>query len=67
MGFNFCGKIATMSLALDNKRIRKGIIAFTGGDWYWINWLSPYVEPVWESYKKYSNELGYNDQLVANK
>ncbi len=62
MGFSFGGMIATMSLALD-RRLRKGVLAFTGGDWYWINWLSPYVEPVREGYKKHSNEYGCYDQV----
>ncbi|MFN6991181.1 MAG: alpha/beta hydrolase [Fervidobacterium sp.] len=61
MGFSFGGMIAAMSSALD-KRIQKTILAFTGGDWRWINWYSPYVEPVREGYKLYSNEWGCRDE-----
>lgn len=61
MGFSFGGMIAAMASALD-KRIQKSILAFTGGDWRWINWYSPYVEPVREGYKLYSNEWGCKDE-----
>lgn len=61
MGFSFGGMIATMSLALDS-RLDIGVLAFTGGDWRWINWYSPYVEPVREGYKKFSNEWGCKDE-----
>lgn len=57
MGLSFGGMIATMSLAID-KRIRKGILAFTGGDWRWINWYSPYLEDVREMYRTQGNEMG---------
>ncbi|WP_232503772.1 alpha/beta hydrolase family protein [Thermotoga profunda] len=55
MGFSFGGMIATMCLALD-KRLENGVIAFAGGDWRWINWYSPYTEPLRKNYSKYSNE-----------
>lgn len=61
MGFSFGGMIGTMTMALDN-RIKAGVLAFTGGDWRWINWYSPYVEPVRQGYKKYSNEWGCSDE-----
>ncbi|MGC8955840.1 MAG: alpha/beta hydrolase [Fervidobacterium sp.] len=61
MGFSFGGMIATMALALD-KRIKAGILSFTGGDWRWINWYSPYVEPVRQAYALYSNEWGCKDE-----
>lgn len=61
MGFSFGGMIATMNMAID-ERIKVGILAFTGGDWRWINWYSPYVEPVREGYKKFSNEWGCFDE-----
>jgi len=57
MGFSFGGMIATMSLAID-KRLHKGILAFTGGDWRWINWHSPYTESIREAYAKFGNEIG---------
>lgn len=57
MGFSFGGMIATMSLAID-KRLHKGILAFTGGDWRWINWYSPYTENIREAYAKFGNEMG---------
>jgi pimeloyl-ACP methyl ester carboxylesterase len=61
IGFSFGGMITAMSMALD-KRLEAGIIAFSGGDWRWINWYSPYVEPVREGYAKYSNEWGCKDE-----
>lgn len=61
MGFSFGGMIATMSLALD-QRLKAGVLAFTGGDWRWINWYSPYVEPVREGYRNFSNEWGCKDE-----
>jgi len=61
MGFSFGGMITTMTLALD-KRFDAGVLAFTGGDWRWINWYSPYVEPVRQGYAKYSNEWGCKDE-----
>ena len=61
MGFSFGGMITSMSMAID-RRIECGIIAFSGGDWRWINWYSPYVEPVREGYKKFSNEWGCKDE-----
>ncbi|AEH50848.1 CocE/NonD family hydrolase [Pseudothermotoga thermarum] len=57
MGFSFGGMIATMALALD-KRIKAGILAFTGGDWYWINWFSPYTKSLRNDYKRQGNEIG---------
>jgi pimeloyl-ACP methyl ester carboxylesterase len=57
MGFSFGGMIATMALAID-KRIKKGILAFTGGDWRWINWYSSYLESVRIMYKEKGNEMG---------
>ncbi|OOC36812.1 alpha/beta hydrolase [Thermosipho melanesiensis] len=61
MGFSFGGMITTMTMALD-KRIKAGIIAFSGGDWRWINWYSPYLEKVRNGYRKYSNEWGCVDE-----
>jgi predicted esterase len=66
MGFSFGGMIATISMALD-KRIKAGVLSFTGGDWRWINWYSPYLEPVREGYKKYSNEWGCKDETKCVK
>uniref|UniRef100_A0A7C4RWN0 Alpha/beta hydrolase n=1 Tax=Fervidobacterium thailandense TaxID=1008305 RepID=A0A7C4RWN0_9BACT len=66
MGFSFGGMIATMTLALD-KRITAGILAFTGGDWRWINWYSPYVEPVRRGYALYSNEWNCRDEETCKK
>ncbi len=57
MGFSFGGMITTMALALD-KRSKAGILAFAGGDWYWINWYSPYTNSLREDYKKQGNEIG---------
>lgn len=66
MGFSFGGMIATMTLALD-KRLKSGILAFTGGDWRWLNWHSPYLGPVREGYAKYSNEWGCKDEELCVK
>jgi len=63
MGFSFGGMITTMSLALD-KRLKSGVLAFTGGDWRWINWYSPYTQTLRENYTKYSNE--YNCRNESN-
>ncbi|MDK2886418.1 MAG: hypothetical protein PWP54_976 [Thermosipho sp. (in: thermotogales)] len=57
MGFSFGGMISTLSMAVD-KRIKKGILAFTGGNWRWINWYSPYTESVRLEYKTQKNEMG---------
>lgn len=62
MGFSFGGMIATMAMALD-KRLVVGILAFTGGDWRWINWYSPYLQPVRTAYEKYGNEWGCRDEI----
>jgi len=43
-----------------NGRVCPG--SLSGGDWRWINWYSPYVEPVREGYAKYSNEWGCKDE-----
>jgi len=66
MGFSFGGMIATMTLALD-KRLKSGILAFTGGDWRWLNWHSPYLGSVREGYAKYSNEWGCKDEELCVK
>jgi len=66
MGFSFGGMIATMTLALD-KRLKSGVLAFTGGDWRWINWHSPYLGPVRDGYAKYSNEWGCKDEELCVK
>jgi len=61
MGFSFGGMISTLSLAVD-KRIKKGILAFTGGNWRWINWYSPYTESVRIEYRTQGNEMGCNSE-----
>ncbi|MBO8161010.1 MAG: alpha/beta hydrolase [Thermosipho sp. (in: Bacteria)] len=61
MGFSFGGMISTLSMAID-KRIKKGVLAFTGGNWRWINWYSPYTETVRKEYKTISNELGCHSE-----
>jgi len=57
MGYSFGGMISAMALALDT-RIKKGILVYTGGNWRWINWHSPYTEVVREKYRKVGNEYG---------
>ncbi|PLV59797.1 alpha/beta hydrolase [Thermotoga sp. KOL6] len=57
MGFSFGGMITILSLARE-KRIEKGIVCCSGGDWRWINWYSPYTEKLRMLYKEKSNEFG---------
>lgn len=61
MGFSFGGMISTLSMAVD-KRLKKGVLAFTGGNWRWINWYSPYTENVRQEYKTIGNELGCHSE-----
>ncbi|SHH51469.1 alpha/beta hydrolase family protein [Thermosipho atlanticus] len=65
MGFSFGGMISTLSMAVD-KRIKKGVLAFTGGNWRWINWYSPYTESIRIEYKTIKNEMGcYSEEYCA--
>ena len=57
MGYSFGGIISTMALALD-ARLKKGVLSYTGGDWHWINWHSPYTEVVRKMYREIGNEYG---------
>lgn len=66
MGFSFGGMIATMALAVD-KRLKKGILAFTGGDWRWINWHSSRTEQLRKDYLNFSNEYGCRDEETCIK
>ncbi len=66
MGFSFGGMIATMALAVD-KRLKKGVLAFTGGDWRWINWYSSHTEQLRQDYAKLSNEYGCKDEQTCVK
>ncbi|MCD6449400.1 MAG: alpha/beta hydrolase, partial [Thermotogaceae bacterium] len=61
MGFSFGGMISTLSMAVD-KRIKKGVLAFTGGNWRWINWHSPYTESVRIEYRTAGNEMGCHSE-----
>ncbi|MDO7977761.1 alpha/beta hydrolase [Oceanotoga teriensis] len=61
MGVSFGGIIGTMSLALD-KRIKKGILMITGGNWRWINFYSPYTQRVRDAYEKYGNSFGCRNE-----
>ncbi|GAB6189532.1 alpha/beta fold hydrolase [Marinitoga arctica] len=60
-GLSFGGIIGTMALALD-KRIKKGILMITGGNWRWINFHSPYTYKVREEYKTTGNAYGCNSE-----
>jgi pimeloyl-ACP methyl ester carboxylesterase len=57
MGFSFGGMITTIALARE-KRIEKGIICCSGGDWRWINWYSPYTKKLRDLYREEGNEFG---------
>ncbi|MDI3517712.1 MAG: hypothetical protein PWP37_1647 [Thermotogota bacterium] len=57
MGISFGGMIGTMALAQD-PALKKGIICCAGGNWRWINWYSPYLEPVRREYDAKGNEFG---------
>jgi len=57
MGFSFGGMITTIALARE-KRIEKGIICCSGGDWRWINWYSPYTKKLRDLYREKGNEFG---------
>ncbi|MCD6550641.1 alpha/beta fold hydrolase [Thermotoga sp.] len=56
MGFSFGGMITTIALARE-KRIGKGIICCSGGDWRWINWYSPYTKKLRDLYRERGNEF----------
>ncbi|HBT38995.1 MAG: alpha/beta hydrolase [Pseudothermotoga sp.] len=64
MGFSFGGMITTMALAID-ERFKKGILAFTGGDWRWINWYAPHTEQLRKDYMEKSNEYGCRDESTC--
>ncbi len=66
MSYSFGGMIATMCLALD-KRLKGSVLAFSGADYRWINWYSPYTEQLRENYAKYSNEYNCVDELSCIK
>ncbi len=57
IGISFGGMIATIALAKE-KRLKKGILCCTGGDWRWINWHSPYTEDLRRKYAEEGNEYG---------
>lgn len=57
MGYSFGGMIATMSLAVE-KRLKGGVLSFTGGNWRWINWHSPVTDELREMYRREGNEFG---------
>ncbi|QTA38293.1 alpha/beta hydrolase [Thermosipho ferrireducens] len=61
MGFSFGGMISTLALSVD-KRLKKGILAFTGGDWRWINWYSPHTQKIREEYQTQGNEMGCHSE-----
>lgn len=61
MGVSFGGIVGTMLMALD-KRINKGILTITGGNWRWINFYSPYTERVRKEYREKGNAYGCNGE-----
>jgi len=66
MGVSFGGIIGTMTLALD-KRVKKGILMITGGNWRWINFYSPYTGKVRERYAKEKNSFGCDSEEYCKK
>jgi pimeloyl-ACP methyl ester carboxylesterase len=56
-GLSFGGMIATMAMGID-KRIKKGTLVITGGNWRWINFYSSYAETVRVDLEKNSNGYG---------
>jgi pimeloyl-ACP methyl ester carboxylesterase len=66
MGVSFGGIIGTLLLALD-KRINKGILTITGGNWRWINFYSPYTDRVREEYRTKGNAYGCNGEEFCAK
>ncbi|WP_165146395.1 alpha/beta hydrolase [Marinitoga sp. 38H-ov] len=61
VGVSFGGIIGTMTLALD-KRIKKGVLMITGGNWRWINFHSPYTEVIRKEYYTIGNSYGCNSE-----
>ena len=61
MGVSFGGIIGTMALALD-KRIKKGILMITGGNWRWINFYSPFTQKVRDAYATQKNAYGCDSE-----
>ncbi len=57
MGISFGGMIATISAGVD-ERIDKLSLAITGGNFRYINWLSPITEEVRIKYKRGENHDG---------
>lgn len=57
IGVSFGGMIGTMVMALD-KRIKKGTLVITGGNWRWINFHSTYTGMVREEYATKGNSYG---------
>jgi len=48
-------------LALD-KRIKKGILMITGGNWRWINFYSPFTQKVRDAYATQKNAYGCDSE-----
>ncbi len=61
IGVSFGGIIGTMVMALD-KRIKKGALIITGGNWRWINFHSTYTGIVREEYRTKGNPYGCNSE-----
>ena len=57
MGISFGGMIATITAGVD-KRIDKMSLAITGGNFRYINWLSPFTEEVRKKCKRGENHDG---------
>jgi len=56
-GLSFGGMIAAMAMGID-KRIRKGTLVITGGNWRWINFYSSYAEAVRQDLRENGNPYG---------
>jgi len=66
MGLSFGGIIATMAMAID-KRIKAGTLMITGGNWRWINFHSPYSEPIRIEVSEKSNPYGCRSEADCKK
>lgn len=63
-GMSFGGMIGTMTLGLD-RRIKKGALIITGGNWRWINFHCPYTHKIREEYRTQGNAYGCDSEATC--
>ena len=66
VGVSFGGMLGAMTMALD-KRIKKGCLMITGGNWRWINFYSPYAQDIRQQYLTVSNHYGCRNEETCAK